>query len=67
MQESIIYMIILAGGAGLFWRWVDRVDKKIDKIFDKIDSMATNHELEKLNDRIGNVEKKVLSCKNCNN
>lgn len=72
------YIFILSGviAAGFFWRWIDRIDKKIDNINEFVKEIATRSELERVRqefksdnkelwDALGKLVEKYNNCKNC--
>ena len=76
MSEMGIYAIVGIIALGFFWRWIDRVDKKIDNILDYFKGMASKTELLKLEadmkmetneifKRLHELEQKYSSCINC--
>lgn len=70
MNETALYGLVLVVAFGFFWRWIDRIDKKIDKIFDILDDIKDTHvkseEFNKLADKVARMEEKQLKCKSCN-
>lgn len=38
-QQDIVYALLGIIAFGFFWRWIDSVGKKIDKLNDKIDGI----------------------------
>lgn len=76
MEEKYIYYVIGVIAFGFMWRWIDRVDKKIDKIVDFMKDMASKAELKEMRTelkmeleevwkRIVKLEDKYNGCVNC--
>lgn len=69
---TAIFGIVVTAFFSMWNRTASRIDKNFDILFDKIEDLAKQKDLDKLKDRVNDhhdrllkIEQKIINCKTC--